>query len=132
MEIPNPTEEKAEEKPIEQKEKPAEKPPEKPGEKQSWKIGNLGPVERLMTALACVAAVALVLAIVVSLPYMHRPKVDDDPEIYRDYGEEISLPTPEETAIQEPTPEETAPGSRNATLDRTPYSRFDFQFTRPN
>ena len=72
MEIPNPTEEKAEEKPIEQTEKPAEKPPEEPGEKQPWKIGNLGPVERLMTALACVAAVALVLAIVVSLPYMHR------------------------------------------------------------
>ena len=136
MEIPNPTEEKAEEKPIEQTEKPAEKPPEEPAEKQPGKIGkkvlSLGPVERLMTALACVAAVALVLAIVVSLPYMHRRAVDDDPEIYRDYGEEISLPTPEETAIQEPTPEETAPGSRNATLDRNPYSRFDFQFTRHN
>lgn len=136
MEIPNPTEEKTEEKPIEQTEKPAEKPPEEPGEKQPWKIGkkvlSLGPVERLMTALACVAAVALVLAIAVSLPYMHRRAVDDDPEIYRDYGEEISLPTPEETVIQEPTPEETAPGSRNATLDRNPYSRFDFQFTRHN
>ena len=44
----------------------------------------------------------------------------------------MSLPTPEETAIQEPTPEETAPGSRNAALDRNPYSRFDFQFTRHN
>ena len=77
MEIPNPTEEKAKEKPIEQKEKSAEKLSGKIGKK----VLSLGPVERLMTALACVAAVALVLAIVVSLPYMHRRAVDADPEI---------------------------------------------------
>lgn len=133
MEILDPTEEKeevkteqsAEQLPEPEKASPEAEIPEKKG-------FSLGLTERIMAAIAVVAAVLLALALVVSLPYMHRPKVDDDPEIYRDYGEEISLPTPEETAIQEPTPEETAPGSRNATLDRNPYSRFDFQFTRHN
>ena len=133
MEILNPAEEKAEAK----TEEPVGQPPEPEGippgaEKPEKKGLSLGPVERIMAAIAAVAAVVLALVIVVSLPYMHRRAVDDDPEIYRDYGEEISLPTPEETAIQEPTPEETAPGSRNAALDRNPYSRFDFQFTRHN
>jgi len=133
MEILNPTEEKEETKteaPAEQLPEPEEASPE--AEIPEKKGFSLGLTERIMAAIAVVAAVLLALALVVSLPYMHRPKVDDDPEIYRDYGETISLPTPEETAIQEPTPEETAPGSRNATLDRNPYSRFDFQFTRHN
>lgn len=133
MEILDPTEEKEEVKteiPAEQLPEPEEASPE--AEIPEKKGFSLGLTERIMAAIAVVAAVVLALALVVSLPYMHRPKVDDDPEIYRDYGEEISLPTPEETAIQEPTPEETAPGSRNATLDRNPYSRFDFQFTRHN
>ena len=133
MEILNPAEEKAEAK----TEEPVGQPPEPEGippgaEKPEKKGLSLGPVERIMAAIAAVAAVVLALVLVVSLPYMHRRSVDDDPEIYRDYGEAVSLPTPEETAIQEPTPEETAPGSRNAALDRNPYSRFDFQFTRHN
>ena len=133
MEILDPAEEKTEaktEEPAGQLPEPEEIPPET--EIPEKKGLSLGPVERIMAAIAAVAAVALVLAIVVSLPYMHRRAVDDDPEIYRDYGGEVSLPTPEETVIQEPTPEETAPGSRNATLDRNPYGRFDFQFTRYN
>lgn len=143
MEILDPTEEKEEAKteiPAEQLPEPEEASPEEASPEEASpeaeipekKGFSLGLTERIMAAIAVVAAVVLALALVVSLPYMNRPKVDDDPEIYRDYGEEISLPTPEETAIQEPTPEETAPGSRNATLDRNPYSRFDFQFTRHN
>lgn len=132
MEILDPAEEKAEaktEEPVEPPEPEGKPPQTEIPEKKGF---SLGLTERIMAAIAAVAAVVLVLAIVVSLPYMHRTQVNDDPEIYRDYGEEISLPTPEETAVQEPTPEETAPGSRNAALDRNPYNRFDFQFTRHN
>ena len=133
MEILDPTEEKEEVKTGQSAEQLPEPEAASPEAEIPEKKGfSLGLTERIMAAIAVVAAVVLALALVVSLPYMYRPKVDDDPEIYRDYGEEISLPTPEETAIQEPTPEETAPGSRNATLDRNPYSRFDFQFTRHN
>lgn len=129
MEILNPPEEKEAELRQEQPEqtRAADGLPEK-------KSGfRLSLAERIMAAAAVLAAVLLALAVIVSLPYMNRKPMEEDPEAFRDYSDAVQLPDPaEETSIQEPTPEETAPDSRNAMLDKNPYGRFDFQFTRHN